>query len=262
MMIALLFCVNAFSQSKVLPQVVPDEVFDSPQPQMTQELVFTKKRHSLKLLSQYAQTNFSQSGTGTTFSTGKTTSLGLLAQHDYLIGDKNLFRTDVFLQPTGFKNPTTNKTQNITRTYLASHYGWKRMLAQVRMELLAGAAFSHRSAFSDAQNLASSSQSLAPSLGIKFNYEINPQISVATSAFINSPLWLKEEKKTGFYESGYQAMLRTGMSLKLSKSLRIQAEAMFEQEVLSFSGEGERSIKDARVTYRALSFPIGVEYEF
>lgn len=261
-MVALLFCVNAFSQSTVLPQVVPDEVFDTPQPQMTQELFITKKRHSLKLLSQYAQTNFSQSGTGTTYSTGKTTALGFLAQHDYLLKNKNLIRTDLFFQPLGFKNPTTNRTQTITRTYLASHYGWKKKVSMLRTELLAGAALSHRSAFSDSQNLASSSQSLAPSVGLKAEYELNPQINLNASAFLSSPVWLKEEKRTGFYESGFYTLVRAGLSLKLSKTLRVQAEAMYEYEVLSFSGEGERSIRDARLSYRALSFPIGVEYVF
>lgn len=262
MIIPFLISLGAFAQSTLKPQLVPDEIFESHQAKISQELSLTKKRQELRVLTQYAQTNFTQSGQGTTFETGKTNSLGILLQHDYSLNEKNLLRTDLSFQPSGFKNPTTNKTQTVTRTFLASHFGRRGKLGSVRTELLVGAVVGQRSGFTDAQNLSSSSLSLAPSVGAVTGFELNQQVSLHASVFVNSPIWLREEKKTGIYENGLSTTARTGLSLSLSKRLRVSIEAMFEQEVLNFSGQGDRSIKDARLTYRALSFPIGVEYEF
>lgn len=126
-----------------------------------------------------------------------------------------------------------------------------------------GVSTQNSAAFTGGEKLVPQYLSSGPGLGSRFVYKLSRVIQLHSSFDVYLPLFMKDtDRDNGSFDYGVNARVGGGIDFSLSKRLTLTLGVVAEGEWLEFSGEADRGVSDAEVSYLALNFPAGVTYAF
>jgi hypothetical protein len=212
--------------------------------------------------------NFDQEGEGQEYSTEKASGMGaMVGMTKSLSSFENQLDTRLMYQQTQFKEPDNIGGESIktSRLNFNSTYFWQFSNGNNHFFVGPGATIQNESSekFSNNNKLLSKNLSLGPSASAKWNYRMNGVFSFAAQTQFTVPLYIQEYgKESGYYKNGYQLISSVLMNLSVTRSLSLSVGVLSENQKRTFSGDGERGVKNAKTSLASVSIPVGVVYEY
>jgi hypothetical protein len=229
--------------------------------------VFLKER---QLYSYYLPSSgsFDQEGEGQEYSTENGNGMGVMVGLTKSLSNfQNQLDSRIMYQQSQFKEPDNIGGESIktSRLLFNSTYFWQLSTGNNHFFVGPGATVQNESSenFSNNNKLLSKNLSLGPSASVKWNYRMNDVISFAAQTLFTMPLYIQEYgKETGYYKNGYQLISSVFMNLSVTRSVSISLGVMSENQKRTYSGDGERGVKNAKTSLASVSIPVGVIYEY
>jgi hypothetical protein len=214
----------------------------------------------------YWQGKFKQSGDGQNYDTETAPGVGATLEVLKKNGE-SFIRLNGWLNNATFKEPNTigGKEVTVKRQQVTINYGKQNIfsVAQLSAEVGAGTIIQTADSFTDSEKLVPEYFSLGPSAALRWNQGLNDSWTWISSMSILAPLMFKDIGSTsGSHSYGLYSSLGTQLRSRLNRHLFISIGVMLEWERHVFSGEGERGVADADVSYVAFVVPVGLNYVF
>ena len=212
--------------------------------------------------------SFDQEGEGQEYSTEKASGMGaMVGMTKSLSSFENQLDTRLMYQQTQFKEPDNIGGESVktSRLNFNSTYFWQFSTGNNHFFVGPGATIQNESSekFSNNNKLLSKNLSIGPSASAKWNYRMNEVFSFAAQTLFTVPMYIQEYgKESGYYKNGYQLISSVLMNLSVTRSLSLSVGVLSENQKRTFSGDGERGVKNAKTSLASVSIPVGVVYEY
>lgn len=250
-----------------LEELEPHQQVVSKKIETKRDDVFLKER---QLYSYYIPSSgsFDQEGEGQKYSTENGNGMGAMVGLTKALSNfQNQLDSRIIYQQAQFKEPDNIGGESIktSRLLLNSTYFWQFTTGNNHFFVGPGATIQNESSenFSNNNKLLSKNLALGPSASAKWNYRMNDVFSFAAQTLFTVPLYIQEYgKETGYYKNGYQLISSLLMNLSVSRSVSVSFGVMSENQKRTFSGDGERGVKNAKTSLASVSIPVGVVYEY
>lgn len=215
----------------------------------------------------YSQTGFEQNGSGQKYDTENGTGKGIYAfyEHSLVSGNEVNFKT--WINQAVFKEPSNIGGDEISvrRFLLSGAYSWIWKKEKSRLQLDGGitSLSQNPDSFSSGEKLVPQYLSVGPSIGGGYRYLLSQNWRFSTGIMATMPLFFKEYgSNSGYHDLSLHYIGNLLLDYKLNTSLSFSFGVIAEGENHKFTGDGERGINNADVSYVSFAFPMGVNYAF
>lgn len=210
----------------------------------------------------YGQGKFKQSGDGQEYDTESAPGNGIILDV-VKKNNENYFRMNGAFNRATFKEPTNigGKEITVNREQVSLKVG--KTYNEFSAEIGAGAIIQNASTFSSNEKLLPEYYSLGPSATVGWTKNISQIWTFGSSLSILVPVVFKENSaKSGSHKYGGYGSVSSFFKAKLNRRLSFNIGASIESEQHVFSGEGDRKVADASISYLSIMIPVGVSYVF
>lgn len=215
----------------------------------------------------YGQTSFNQSGSGQKYDTENSSGTGVYAtyEHSLLSGNELSFKT--WVNRASFKEPANIGGDEVAvqRFLVSGAYSWTWKQERSMWQLDAGASFLSQNpeSFSTGEKLLPQYMSVGPSLGGGYRFQVSQTWTVKSGVTATLPLLFKEYgANSGYHDLSWHYLANLLLEIKLNRSLSFSFGIIAEGDEHKFTGDGERGVEDADVSYVSFAVPMGVTYAF
>ncbi len=215
----------------------------------------------------YAQTSFNQGGSGQKYDTENSAGAGVYATYDHILVSGNELSFKAWANQASFKEPANIGGDEVAvqRFLVSGAYSWTWKQDRSMWQFDAGASFLSQNpeSFSTGEKLLPQYLSAGPSLGGGYRYQISQNWTVKSGVTATLPLLFKEYgANSGYHDLSWHYLANLLLDVKLNRSLSFSFGIIAEGEEHKFTGDGERGVEDADVSYVSFAVPMGVTYAF
>lgn len=213
------------------------------------------------------QANFQQKGSGQTYDTENGMGQGLFAIFDRDLSNDNELNFKSWLNQSTFAEPSNigGKDVSVQRALFSGNYSWQWQSDRTAWQLDLGltALSQNPNSFTTNEKLVPHYLAAGATIGTGFKYQINETWKLKSVLSVTLPQFFKEYGgNSGNRSLSWHYLGSFMIDARLNRSLAFTFGILTEGEEHRFDGNGDRGIKDAKVSYVSFAVPMGVSYEF